>query len=208
MPNVNIGGTWKNMVSMSVNIDGVWKTVTGASVNIDGVWKSVLGFTPTYDLLFDTTVGTAVTSVDFSSLSLLKTDEILLVSDIVNTSASTSDYYLYFNNNTTATNYYSQRITASSTSKDSARTNNALMVDQVTNVKTLIETNIKLTNSGYCIAQNNSNENYGGNVIVLNSYYSTSTFTATSITQLTVVSSVASAIGIGSRFQLYRIGGA
>jgi hypothetical protein len=49
---------------------------------------------------------------------------------------------------------------------------------------------------------------YGASSIILYDSYATSTFTATSITQLTVSSSVASAIGIDSRIRLYRTGGA
>jgi uncharacterized membrane protein len=80
------------------------------------------------------------------------------------------------------------------------------MVDAVTSALTLVESAIKLTNSGYVISQHNSVESYGGANVLLNSYYGTSTFTITSITQLSVVASVTNAIGIGSRFQLYRCG--
>lgn len=206
----NIGGVYKSLAACQVNIGGVWKTVTGVYGNIGGVWKELYTsvVANVYELLADTTISTAVTSVDISSLTLGKSDEIILVSDIVNTSASTSTYSLYFNNNTTATNYYAQRLTADNTTVNSARTNNALMVDQVASGKTLIESAIKLANSGYIVAQHNSAEAYSGSGIILNDYYETTTFTATSITQLTITASVTNAIGIGSRFQLYRIGGA
>lgn len=35
----NIGGVWKQAVSISVNIGGVWKAMSAVGVKIGGVWK-------------------------------------------------------------------------------------------------------------------------------------------------------------------------
>lgn len=40
-PNVNIGGEWKNVESMSVNIGGTWKNVESTAANIGGAWKEL-----------------------------------------------------------------------------------------------------------------------------------------------------------------------
>ena len=159
-----------------------------------------------YELLADITVGTATTSVDITGLNIGKGDEIVLVSDIKNTSASTSIYYLYFN--ATTSGYYSQGLSASATSYPGARTTDARMLDIATNQNASLVSNIKLTNRGYVISQNNSVENYGSSSVLLNNFYATTTFTATSVTEVRVTGSVANSIGIGSRFQLYKIGGA
>ena len=205
---VNIGGVYKNVTDVCVNIGGVWKCGCYVYSNIGGVWKDGSpSYGNYYELLSDITVGTATTSVDITSLALAKTDEILLVSDIVNTSASTSNYLMYFNNNTTATNYYYQSFTANSTTRTATRINSALMLDAAASAKSLVISKIKLTNNGYIVAQHESAENYGSGII-LGSYYPFSKFTATSISQVTITASVADAIGVGSRFQLYRMGGA
>jgi hypothetical protein len=36
---VNIGGVWKDIASVSVNIGGAWKTASSIKCNIGGVWK-------------------------------------------------------------------------------------------------------------------------------------------------------------------------
>ena len=159
-----------------------------------------------YELIADITVGTATTSVDITGLNIGKGDEVVLVSDIKNTSASTSIYYLYFN--ATTSGYYSQGLSANSTSYPAARTTDARMLDIETNQNASLISSIKLTNSGYVVSQNNSAENYGSSSILLNNFYATTTFTATSVTEVRVTGSVAKSIGIGSRFQFYRIGGA
>lgn len=159
-----------------------------------------------YELLADITVGTATTSVDITGLNIGKGDEIVLVSDIKNTSVSTSIYYLYFN--ATTSGYYSQGLSASATTYPAARTTDARMLDIATNQNASLVSSIRLTNSGYVISQNNSVENYGSSSVLLNNFYATTTFTATSVTEVRVTGSVVNSIGIGSRFQLYKIGGA
>lgn len=160
-----------------------------------------------YKLLADIVVrDNPVTNVDITGLDIGKGDEIVLVSDIKNTSASTSVYYLYFN--ATTSGYYSQGLSADSTSYPGARTTDARMLDIATNQNASLVSNIKLANSGYVISQNNSVENYGSSSVLLNNFYATTTFTATSVTEVRVTGSVANSIGIGSRFQLYKIGGA
>ena len=157
-----------------------------------------------YELLADITVeNNAVTNVDITGLNIGKGDEVVLVSDIKNTSASTSIYYLYFN--ATTSGYYSQGLSANSTSYPGERTTDARMLDIATNQNASLISSIKLTNSGYVVSQNNSAENYGSSSILLNNFYATTTFTATSVTEVRVTGSVANSIGIGSRFQLYKI---
>lgn len=151
----------------------------------------------------DIIVPSNTTSVDITGLSIGKGNEYYLVSDVV--SGVNSDYYLYVNDNTTATNYYSQRLTANSTTVNGARTNNPNILDASSGNKSLIMSNIKLTNSGYLVSQNNSCENYGGSGIILNKYYTTPTFTADPITKLTITASATNGIATDSRFTLYKM---
>ena len=153
----------------------------------------------------DITVGTATTSVSFTGLDIGKDDDYLLVSDLVNASASGIDCYLVSNANSTLTNYWSQIITADSIVVNSARGNVPYLVSCGGSLKSIALTNVKLTNSGYACWQSSIDQHVGSSTIILRKYHGTSTFTSASITSLTITSSVASAIGIGSRFQLYKL---
>lgn len=160
--------------------------------------------TTEYELLADYTVsGAATTRVDFNGLDIGKDDECFLVIDSVAPSACA--YSAFINNNIIATNYYLQLLVAQSTSVAGARENNAQMSNISINCKTFILCHIKLTNNGYYINQSEGSRDYYGGSILIQDHYITSTFTTDKITSLNIISSVASAIGIGSRFQLYRV---
>lgn len=165
--------------------------------------------TTEYMLLADYTVGgSAVTRVDFANVDASVDDELVLVVDLYNSSASTSRLSPYFNRNTTTTNYYNQFIAASGTSITSGRENLSTIAYQPSGVRSMYIVPIKLTNNGYIVWQVNSVDKYGtpSGVEFVNNYC-TSTFTSTSIGNIALVSSVSNAIGIGSRFQLYKING-
>lgn len=159
-----------------------------------------------YVLLADVTVDTATTSVDITGLNIGKEEEIVLVSDIVNPTASITNYSFYINNNNTTTNYYFQNIEVSSSSVGGNRANMNIVVVCASSSKTSSITNLKLTNNGYLVWQSNNNRQYGTSSLMLQNLYGTSTFTSTSITSLLIQASVSNAIGIGSRFQLYKAG--
>lgn len=158
-----------------------------------------------YELVADVTVATATTQVDFSGLNFSKDDDLLLVSDIYNPTAGGVQYKLFPNNNTTENNYYRQILYTDGATVGAGRANN----NEVSNVNasnnSFAITNIKLTNSGYFISQTNENRNYKTSSLSLMNQYVTSTFTAASITSLRISGSIANSIGIGSRFQLYRL---
>ena len=159
-----------------------------------------------YELLADYTVsGSAISSYTFSGLNITSDDEVVFVSDITNQN-NTSFLYLYVNGNTTTTNYNSQQIEATGTNVSGVRTNDTRAIVSIPNYKTYAMINIKLTNNGYLVFQSHTNYKYGSEIGIVE-HFGTSTFTLSSIKSLTLTSSVASAIGIGSRFQLYRVKG-
>lgn len=159
-----------------------------------------------YELLADITVGTATTSVDITGLNIGKGDEVVLMTDI-RTSTYDVGFYAYVNGNTTATNYYTQRLSVDNTNVGGVRGNYPSLCGTSASFtdKLYFQANLKLTNSGYFICQSNCNRFYGTSTICLDSRYITSTGTMTSITSLRVYATVTNAIGIGSRFQLYKI---
>jgi hypothetical protein len=158
-----------------------------------------------YELVSEQTVGTATTNVDFTGLSFGKEDDLLLVGDIRNASGSASvGYRLTFNANHTLTNYYSQMILADTTVIASSRSNLPNLAGGDNNQNLLGITNIKLTNNGYIVYQNSTNRAYNATVTYLQNINGTSTFTATSITDIRILATVTNAISVGSRFQLYK----
>jgi hypothetical protein len=161
---------------------------------------------PSAILLADITVGTATTNVDISGLSIGKGDEILLVSDIKNAITNSFVGSIFVNGETTITNYYSQRLLANGTSLSSLRANSSVYTTTTDDASTIAISKIKLTNNGYIVSQNDNVREYGLNTIMLEARYIASTFTATSITSLRINSNLTNAIGIGSRFQLYKVG--
>lgn len=151
--------------------------------------------------------GSATTNVDISGLNISKEEEIVLMSDIINGTSSNPDIFLYVNANYTNTNYYRQYLVASSTSLQVGRTNNPPIGRLVPslNAKTFINSSIKFTNNGFLSTQNNSNYNYGTSSLDLDIMAMSSTFTVASITSIRIASGVSGAIGVGSRFTLYKV---
>lgn len=161
---------------------------------------------PAYELIGDVTVGTATTQVDFTGLNIGKDDELLLVSDWINSYSSGHSMLLRVNGNTTATAYWYQGLTANSTSVTGERYNNQTMTwaDSL-NQRNLTLSKFKLSNSGYIVRQSETLQKYGGSSTFIFNTFATSTFTADSITSLSIVTTATNGIGTGSRFQLYKL---
>lgn len=161
---------------------------------------------PAYELIGDVTVGTNTSQVNFNGLSIGKDDELLLVSDIYNATGTTVTILAFANGNNTESNYYTQVLTANNTSVTSSRVNYPAGFSVTNAPRTFCMSKIKLANSGYFLVQNDANRGYGGSSLFLANNYITSTFTASSITSLRLyVDNATSAIGVGSRFQLYKL---
>ena len=189
---------------MPIKIGNINASLNGiAKVIINGEIYYQLSDGTYLELIEDKTIASATTSVTFSGLNLTKEDSLLLVSDYQNNNAN-APLYLYANNNQTPSNYYYQYLLADGTSVVGNRTNNPTYTYANANEKAFTIVPIKLTNDGYFTAQVSENADYGTSGIRLTAEVISSTFTATTITQLDIVSSVANAIGVGSRFILYR----
>lgn len=180
-------------------------TITGSITNSLGVGSRFRLYKLTAKKVADITVGAATTQIDITGLAIDKTSEYMLVSDLVNASGSTSVLSLYSNNNTAAPNYYRQSLYAVNTAVSSARSNESTLMACINSAKAFSIAKLKLANSGYFIYQSEYIVSYGGSALELTSAYTASTFTATSITSLSIKASVTNGIGVGSRFQLYKL---
>lgn len=160
---------------------------------------------PAYELVADVIVGVATTQVDFSGLNFGKDDDLLLVSNIYNVIGGTVNFDMTFNGNNTRTNYYNQTLYAYGTTVQGVRANTPKILDAEASSYSELFTRIKLSNNGYIVAQSGAVRRYNNTAMLIEDAYLTSTFTATSITSLRVSCVSANGIGIGSRFQLYRL---
>lgn len=158
-----------------------------------------------YALISDITVGVATTSISFSGLNITKDDDYLLVTDIINSTATPSDYRIFINNNITTTNYYTQQYYAKSTSIASSRVNSSVFMGNDQSKKGSSFVKIKLCNSGYTVIQSEINRNYGESSNFTQNEHIVSTFTSSSITDITVTSTNSLSISVGSRFMLYKL---
>ena len=159
---------------------------------------------PAYELVKDIVVGTSTTSVAFSGLSFDKTDDLMLVISGINPTGTNSNLGISINGNTTATNYYRQSVQGNGSGIYASRGNLNEFSFMYANLNVTSQAYIKLSNNGYmtCISHNELSS--GSTAPHIYDEVVTSTFTATSITQLDIVASVSNSIGVGSRFQLYK----
>ena len=160
---------------------------------------------PAYELIGDVTVASNTTNVDFTGLNIGKDDELLLVSGNTNPTATGASVLIFYNGNTTQSNYYAQQLRGNGTGVTGARANRGAIYYNEGEQRANAFTTIKLANSGYAVAQSSPTERIGNSTVELWYFYSTSTFTMTSITSIRLYANQSNAIGTGSRFQLYKL---
>lgn len=169
----------------------------------DGVF---LGQSGQYELIFDRILRPIDFEIDISNLKIGKEEEILLVSDISNSVDASLQIAIFFNNNKTSTNYWRQELRATGTTVAGTRVNNSASIFVSTSRKTVSYTTIKLTNNGYIVAQSSTNENIDTTTPLLRLNYLTTTFTATSITRITLRHITTDEYEFaGTRIRLYKV---
>lgn len=161
-----------------------------------------------YEVLADIQILEDSTVVDINGLSIDSTDELLLVSNLQNKTATNSNYYLFVNGNTTVSNYFTQGMYINAASRSSSRVTTPIMATQNGGYHGITVTSIKVTDFGYFVADSTHTRNYyQSSVIVMEDYLSTGIFSITSIESLRVSATATGAISEGSRFTLYKRAG-
>ena len=147
--------------------------------------------------------GAAVTNMTVSGLSLSADQEYYIEFEIYNPTGSTASLYLFYNSDSTLANYFGQS-TVFTTTATAARTSTPLIgavvtvasINGVGWVKTNPQAQVRarvFTESAYSSAMDTR---YASTVWVL---------ARRNVTSLTINSSVASAIGVGSAMRVFRI---
>jgi len=163
-----------------------------------------------YELLADIIVSNTTSNVDITGLNIDKDDHILLVVSAVNGASPESLLLRWFvNGNYTQTDYWTQRISADGNVVSSVVANSTvLLTDMWYHPTSMANARIKLTNSGNVVVQSETLRGIGQSTVLLYDSHGSSIFTVSAITMLTIRSDFTNGIGAGSRFQLYRTGGA
>ena len=73
---VKVDGAWKSVAGVNAKVDGAWKSVASGHTKADGAWKQFYSAAAPgdYDLLETTILGSAASSVTFSSLATYASD--------------------------------------------------------------------------------------------------------------------------------------
>lgn len=186
----------------SVATDAEVTAQIGAIPVVDDATNSVKGIDYKGLLAEYTVIGSAVTSIDFSGLDVNTHKSYRIEVELINATASLFDCYCFVNGDTTITNYYSQVIDANSTTIVGGRYNYP-SIGSVGASSTSQHNSLVLKANGYVNVRS-----HGGYLLGPSTRTTTTTTvktsTVTNITQLTFTSSVASAIGVGSKIRIYR----
>ena len=180
-------------------------TFTGNQTNGIGTGSRIQIYKLAAEKVADITVSSNTTQVDISSLSIDKDSEYLLVSDF-NTPNVTSNRVDLFPNDLLNEEYERQGIFANGTTGSAARANRLQIGDLIANRQSLVYSFIKLSNIGAIINQSYGIREIGTSSLQISNHYGSSVSEAiTSITKLNIRAATANAIGVGSRFHLYKL---
>lgn len=197
----NIKQTVISGTTQPLKIGGILEDGSDAKISIgsDGT-TTVVG---TGQLIAEYIVsGSAVTSIDIQNLDINTHKSYRIECEFANATATTSYISFYVNGDTTSSNYYAQSMSRSGTASGGGRGNNAIHVSLIGNSESAVYGVIGLVNGKY-ILRSNTTMDEGATIVVADEVV-TKVASITNITQLTIMSSVANAIGVGSKVRIYR----
>lgn len=166
--------------------------------------QGIQGLNAPLGLLYEFIVtGSAVTSINVPNLDITLHDNYQVEIDFKNAAASAVTLSLYANGDVTATNYASQAILSSSTTTTSSAVANALIGYCEASSRSLTNANLSLSTDGYfrwsAICSRGTMT-----LPTLSTITGIKKATIANLTQLTLTSSVASSIAVGTRIRIYR----
>lgn len=152
-------------------------------------------------LVAEIDIGSATTSITFNGLGAVSAGGYILTGNVVNTSISASNYFLYVNGDTTMSNYKCQQAYSINTTLTGLNANEPTFVGGLlaSNTASFV-CNIEVTPNNIEMYSSNSSRTDG----YTESIMGYRTISTTDITSLTITTDISNAIGIGSRFRIYR----
>jgi len=161
-----------------------------------------------YELIANVDVTTATTQIDFDNLNITKDDELTLICTFVGDSTTINFPNLFVNDINTKSNYTRQYLVGSESSFFIGRTNEPSITYFASNIKSLTNVKIKISNNDRFVYQENYIENMGSgsnNIVNGNNNVVLTSTTITTINKLSIVGSRTNGIAVGSRLQLYKV---
>jgi hypothetical protein len=151
----------------------------------------------------DTVAGAAATSVQFTGLTLAIGEMWILHCAIENATGGAITLSLNYNADTTATNYYRQTLNAVNTTISGSRANNPEFVVPSAGDRTNIQIHVARDEEGRTRASIDVSRDDAANILGARVWHIWNS--TTNPTSIEIVSATASGIGIGSRFDLYKL---
>ena len=165
---------------------------------------SAINARPKSSLIYDSTVtGSAVTSIVIPALDIVLHKSYRIELEILNSTATAFSLFLYSNTNLTASNYSTEVInTAGTTNTASTVANSTIGYCDISSNSFIVMT-LSLLSGGFIRWLSQCSR--GSKVLSsLASLSGLNKIAVTNLTALTLTSSVANSIGIGSRIRIYR----
>lgn len=183
--------------------DGEVLTTHGAAA--DPTWEAAGGGGGAMTFVGEEAIaGSAATTLAISGLDLDAHEEYYVRVNISNATGSPADISLFYNADTTATNYDRQQLNANGTSITGNRANNAVISGMAANGVSSFTIRIG-RRADDTVGAISEAVREGTTAILLQLMAHAWRTTATNVTGITVSSSVANSIAIGSRIRVFRI---
>lgn len=148
-----------------------------------------------------TVTGADATDITISGLDLDTDGEYVVTFDLDNGSGSTMNLSLFYNGDTTAANYYTQVMSANGSTAAAARANNAILSAVAAGHSCSGEMTIRPNFDGRPQCRSNVSRGHGSDCVWITSSHTHQT--VGNVTSLTLNSSVASALSIGSKVRVF-----
>jgi len=144
----------------------------------------------------------AVQTIDFSGLDIGTHKSYRIEIDIINAVASSANISLYANGDTVSTNYWRQIISVSGAGTSGIRNQDAIISNVAASSKGKIVGNVSL-NDSIVMGTFQAATDIDANIQLRNTVFN-KIATITNLTSLTISSSVAASLGIGTKVRIYR----
>ncbi len=173
------------------------KLLKGGGVNADP--SEISGWEKMAEVILAATAN----YIDFTNLDINSDTFYIILATIKEAAAGAFPIALYRNADYTDTNYYSQYFQADGATVGGGRQNAPYITAIYAGESTALFVTVHRDPDGYMLALATSNFRRGSNISFVNRHNS-STNTTTNITSLRLYSAVASSLGIGSTFSLFK----
>jgi hypothetical protein len=147
--------------------------------------------------------GSAVTTVSFTGLDLDSAKAYIIIAKFTNPTINTTEYKLYFNGDTTDTNYYYQYILADGATVSSGRSNSSRYLGVEAGEEVIGFGTTQRDPAGYVKSSIFEARRDPATVLILQTAHTW--LTQANVTQMDFTSSVAGAIGVGSRIMIFKV---